>query len=814
MSAGAPAGRSWVAWLRLIGVLIALAVSGAARWDIARGQRWADAMTLLVGGAVVAAILLGKPQAAAAAEAAGSVAAPGGRRMRRVLGVTFGVLGLAALAFAVYLLAASWSGNFELGAPLFVAGVVLVSLGLSVWDEHHAGDATLPMAGWERWLFLAVLLLGFFLRFYQYDTYPPPDGFCAVEEPQTGLVAHHMLLEGQRPWEFLLDRWMAVASFALFGVSITALRIPFTVVSGLTMIPLHLLLRQLVSPAASLFATALFAMCRWDLINGRCAHPVFSPAPLVILIFFLCMRAHTQRRLSSYPWIGFLTACTLYAYAGYRGTSLFVFIFFAISVLAHLLDWRRAVSQEARSAARRVVTAQVAGLLVAVVTYAATALPLAVLLRGEPSYFVEAARRSAQDRAYYSSGAKVFTARFREAVSLFNYPGHEVTPSIPPLAPMIDPLTSVLLTVGLAYAVVWGRHRFQGYFAGIFIFLFVAGTVLVHNYDIRRLGGIIALIFVLIAFVVDRLAQVVTARFGKRARAVLVVLAVAAAGFSLADNYRVYFQIMMHDPQVLGAYQNRHTVLLRYLHAMPDGAYVVMVTDVPNVFLPSDFEWWRGDRISGQVTSDLLPILTGERGPWTGRDLRVLIQEPFDREGLVRLLRERFRGISCEVDPRSSDYPPVRYTACTIPSVVDPDGFQGGAHARYFRGTDTEPLVDRMEPVISYGLFPDVCRAPVAREGTPPCRAEWEGTWTVGQSGVYGVAPEVRQGEIDAAIDGQPIREGVRLDAGSHVVTVQARFRSIEEPGAQLRWRRSTTNQWELVRFARLQPVHNDAASE
>jgi hypothetical protein len=772
---------------------------GAARWVIASKQHWGVASAALVGGALVAAVLAGRPRPLESVADAAALSAP--PRRRRLLGSTLVALGLGAFGFAVYLLLVSWLLNFTVAAPLLIAGVAVWSAGLALWDGRRPRSAALAMPSWERWLFVAIVAFGFFLRFYRYDFFPPADGFCAVEEPQAGLVTHHIIHDGQRPWEFVLDRWLPVPAFLWWGETPIALRLPFTLVSALTLIPFYLLVRQLVSRPAALFSTALFAMSRWHLIYARLALNIFATTLIVVIILYLCIRAHQRGGLALYPWIGFLTAYTLYTYAGYRGTTLFVVLFLVVSVVGHLRTWRTAATPEKRRAAHRVVTVQLCGLAFAAVAYVSTVAPLVAQLRNEPAYFVEAAKRSLAHPEYYGGDFGTMLRqrvdRMRRTAEMFNHYGDEAAAFNLPTVPMLDPLTGVLFTVGLAYCVIWWRYRFQGFFAIMFIVLLLLGSTFVITLDIRRLQGIIPLIFVMIAFFVDRLAHAVQ----PRTRPVLIGLAVAAAAFAFRDNYTIYFRDMMTDPNVRSAFQNRHTVIVRYLHSLPRTAYVYAITDVPNVFIESDFTWWRGDTAPGKITSDLLPILTRQPGPWTGRDLHVIIQEPYERKDLVRLLRDAAPGARCAEVARADDPPPVRFTACDLPSSPAERPFAGGARARYFRGDSAVPLVERVEPAISWGLLPDECRMPYAREGSPPCRATWEGTWQVPLPDTYTVITESRQANAQVFVDGQPLTAPSALAAGPHQIRVEARFRSLEEAGVRLYWRNAATPTLQLMRF-------------
>lgn len=788
-------------WLRFGALVIALGLCGGAQWYIAHGLHWGEATPLFVAAAVAAAALLGRPIVPVEARQAVPVSAAGDWR-----GTFVAAIGFALFVFAIYQLSFSWQQSFDFAAPLSVVGVALWSAGLALWESPRRDRSGVSMPRWELWLFLLIVALGFFLRFYRYGDFPPADGFFAIEEPQAGQTSFVMMRQHERPWEFLGDRWLGVLAFTLIGRTVTGLRVPFTVVSGLTVIALYLLLRQLVSRPAALFATALFAICRWHLSYARAAHNIFATTLVVVIIYYLCVRAHKGGRLALYPWLGFLSAYTLYAYAGYRGTPAFVALFFAISLFIRWRAQRAAIAPQAYATARHLFRNQIIGLALAGVALIGVMVPLACRLRVNPTFFFEAAARATADPTYYSSDRaeliRQVIARARATALMFNHVGDGAFTFNLPNRPMVDPISGLLFPLGLAYCVIWGRYRFQGYFAVTFLVLLVMGTMFVHNFDIHRLQGIIPLMFVLVAFVVDRLWEVGTTRFGQRARPALIALAAVAFGFAFRDNYDVYFHGMMDNITIRSAFHNPFTIGIRYLHTLPPNAYLLAFTDQVNFFLGSDFEWWRGDAVPGKVTADLLPVLNGERGPWTGRELHLFIADPFERDDIIRLLRQRFPNAPCSrmTDPDIPNH--LHIATCAVPNGPAAAPLQQGIYARYFRGDSAQPILERFEPAIGYALLPDVCGFPLAHE-KPPCRVEWNGTWQVPADGPYELHAAARDGSIAISLDGRPVNGVMDLSAGPHAIHGEARFRSTENVGAALRWRHD--GRWELLQFANIE---------
>lgn len=810
-----------VSWLRYIALCIALGACAGAEWHIYYRYSWTIPNMVLVGGAIVAALLLGRPRPLAP-QAPVYVEVDQSRR-RWLSGAVLALAGLVVLARHVHLLSTQWEESFGLGWAGVVAGVALTSLGLSLLDRGYR-KAVAPVR-WRRWemaIFLAILLLGLFLRFYRYGEFPPPDGVCAVEEPQSGQGAY-LAMEGLRWWEFMLDRWLPVPIWMVFGRSLTTLRIPFTIVSWLTIIPLYLLLRELVSRPSALFATGLFAICRWHLIYARLAHAVFGPTlPLILTALYLCVRVHRRGGLAPYPWIGLLCGATLFAYAGYRGTTVFIALFFLVSLVSHLRAARRGQGEN-RSAAWLAIRTEVIGLLLIGVGVLSVAAPLYTRLANNPKFFVEAAVRATDDQVYYSDDVDVAwmmrQRRIRQTAMMFLHSGDSSGTFNLPGSPQLDPVAGTLFVVGLAYCVIFAAYRFQGYFAAYFLILLFMGTLFVHNFDIRRLQGIIPLIFILIAFTADRFRQVTLARFGRRARAALAGLALLLGGLALADNYDLYFRRMMNDPGVRSTFQNRYTIGYRYLLSLPEDAYLIALTSMTNFLAPNDFEWlWRTGP-PGHSSDDLTALFRGEDGPWSGREVHILIhQQPFEAPQLAHLIEQRFPGARCGPFMHP-DRPYPEYWACQLPRPLGGMPWSGGVTARYYRGDEAEPFLTRQQPVISYGFFPDEC---LVYKGNrePPCRAVYEGVWRIAEPGVHQLMVQAWKGSLTVALDGKilhrgrvqephfviddAMQRGLNLTAGDHRIRIEAVFNTLEAAGVRVQARAGGAGEWELLRFAQI----------
>src|SRR6185295_16720132 len=141
------------------------------------------------------------------------------------------------------------------------------------------------------------------------------------------------------------------------------------------------------------------------------AHAVYPTTLIVVWLLYLCIRVHKRGGLAVYPLIGFLCAYTLFTYAGYRGTPLFVGLFLAISVVLHLYQRHRATGPQARAAAGRVLRQQFAGFALAAIASCAMLVVLASQLRQNPTFFFEAVVRATDDPGYYTANTDSLIAQ-------------------------------------------------------------------------------------------------------------------------------------------------------------------------------------------------------------------------------------------------------------------------------------------------------------------------------------------------------------------------------------------------------------------
>lgn len=775
------------------------------------------ATVVLVVGALLAAWWAGAPDNPET-EPPGELERWGAREF---VGLGVAVLGTGVFAYAVFQLFRAWDRSFDWAAPLLVVGVALSSVGLGWLDRHwRRAHRREPWSAAEVGGVLAVLALATFLRFYRLDFFPPVDGFVAIEEAQSGQGTWDIYARGVRPWEFLLDRWLPVPFFHWFGVDLIPLRTPFILVSILTVAATYVLLRHLVSWRAALFATFLLAVAHWHLHYARLAHAVFPTTLLSVIAWTLLVRQAQTGGLRLYPWIGFLCGYSLYAYAGYRGIPIIAFFFLLAQWTRAFAAWRRA-GGAMRRMARRQLLLVTSGIALVGAYMAGPAVVLVDRLRHNPMYFFEAYIRSYNNKEYYTPdwGSWLYKRWLRqiETARIFHHRGDTEQAYNLPGEPMLDPATGVLFTAALFFCLLYWRRRFQGFFAFAFLLLLFLGATLTQTLVVARLQIIVPLAFVLIGFFADRVGSLARTAGSPWFRRLVGAGALAVAGAALAYNWEEYFGRMMHSPVVRAVYRNYYTTAIVYLRALPDNAFLYLLSDMHNFFQPSDYAWWRGERVPGKVSSDLYPLLAGTAGPWNGRELHVLIQRPFEQPDLAELLQDFLPGTQCQPVQHPEGYPHLDQMACVIREQKPAKPVRTTLRARYFAEQNEQPFLERNEPAISWGLVPDACSI-IGAPDTHRCKVEWEGSFVVPQGDDWELALEARNATVRGELDGQalaltsgvPIEgyllgglmtaERRKIAAGEHRLRLETTFDSDTDLGVRVRLRQGA-GPWRLLRF-------------
>ncbi len=717
-----------------------------------------------------------------------------GRRWPLWVGIVVVVLGMGLVGCGTYLLTLSFQTWVNHGWFLIIVGTSLASLGFYGLDpKGKAGP------GWNRTeilVLLGIFLLGLFLRFYRYTDFPPPYTMHAIEEPQAGMRAH-FLLKGVYFWEFIFDNYLAAASMWLFGDrSILVIRIPFTIVSALTVFPLYLLLRQAVSKPAALAATFLSAVSAWNIIYSRCAHNIFAPNMLVVLAFALCFRVGRTHRLAGAPWAALLSAFMLYNYAAYRGTALLALLLLGGGLLVDLHAWRRATDAATRALQKRFVLRMAVAIALVLAFGVALFAPIYKITAynsAQPGYYFEAANRSLSNKEYYSSDPQKFIAyrvqRIKETSRIFMHKGDGSDTFNEPGEPMLDPLTSVAFIGGIFLVLVNPGRRFNLWILAGFLFVMIGGTVFVQNLDVRRLQGATPFVMMLVALFVDRVWLLAQRFPRKMVVPIAILVAVAGGSFCTFWGYNIYFNKMSKNRFVRQSMHNRYLSIVHYGRTLGTGHFSWLLSDIRFFFHPSDFYWLIEDLIAGTELRDITDALPPKKLPRTPLPINVVVQHPYERHESARLLQQVYPGTQCN-EFAEEDNPYITLTSCSIPKDVSPQPLQMHLMARYYHGNQPAgtPVAERQEPYIGFGTYPPECY--LVHDSHNTCAAEWSGILRVPRSGVYKFNLASREhAKLTVQIDGKPLTgTTMELTEGEHQFSASAIIPRDSDTGVRFEW--------------------------
>lgn len=563
---------------------------------------------------------------------------------------------LLYLRFRLYLLPVLVVG------PLSLLAIALAEDRLAGYPWRLPRPSLAALFRPERRLLLLVLLLGALFRFGPAGWFPPPDGVSSIEEMQraTGGVR---ILEGHRPWEFPLAQYLAAASFALFGTSMHALRLPVTLMGWLTLIAFHALARRLVSAPAALAATALLAVSRWHCQVSWYAEDVYVPLGPFVVLLYLLLRTRRERRPSLYVAAGALAGYMLYDYAAFRPAVAVALAFFAADAL-----WlRRRPDDLGRIALMLFVTALFTPPLIAVAQ------------RGGPAYYAEALGRSFADERYYTAEPMEFLrlrlTRVRDAADVFTFSDHArfFASLNVPNQPLLDPITGVLFTLGFGITLLQPRRRYYAFFAGTFLVLATGGMVVTWNFDFRRLAVLIPFVFLFIAFVVHEVDLLAAERGRER-----LFRRLLAAGIAAAALWNAWFvaAVLGPDHSVRAAHRTPYSVPVVYLGKHYRGEYVVLLSRTPvNFFEANDYDWLKPPGLRGHVSVGVEGVLPFETAPPAAEEVLLLIARPFEIATVVSQVEDYYRGATCELHP-DPDHPRHDLGVCRIPASARRKGLK------------------------------------------------------------------------------------------------------------------------------------------
>jgi hypothetical protein len=454
-------------------LLVGLALAGLAVWQLRQPVSpslegilpwWLLAVAGLVGGLGLYRMEAWLPDAQPLPVV---TSFPGVRR--RLLGC---LAVLAAAVITIWIVLQLWPnvhGNWPITLLPWLASLLLILLGgwllralgqpgsqEKVATEQNVSGIARQRGVFPRWLeitlFFSILALAIFLRLYRLDEIPP-----AIFVDETNAATEALAILEGRPVSPFTTGWYETPNgfiyymagiFKALGANYVTLKLVSLIPAIFTVPAVYLLARLLFGATAALFTMFLFAVSRWHLTMSRWAWNEVAPPLFFALSACFLIQGLRERRAFSYVCGGLLGGLMIYTYLSSRLAVLTLILF--------TLGWLATDPDGPMASWRRSWRGLVFYLLAALVAVA----PLCVTYITHPFTFFN---RSSEINIFREIEAAGSSAPLRQNiwnhVQLFYQKGDPNGRHNLPGEPQSDPVTGVLLVVGLGYALLRFRDR-------------------------------------------------------------------------------------------------------------------------------------------------------------------------------------------------------------------------------------------------------------------------------------------------------------------------------------------------------------------
>lgn len=735
-------------------------------------------------------------------------------RRRVVAGSLLTALGVALWVWAPYGMYRHWDASFDRSWLAWLTGTVLLGSGLDLlWGRWERPSA----ASRRRRLRLVLFVIGLLVvsavyRLGNVGSFPGEGYTTQIEDAMAGVWGQGFVDGVRWRWEFLTHTFTTAAGIWLVGPTLKGMRVALGTVSTLKTIPVFLWLQYTVGPFGAVVGTTLLACSRWDVIYSRIPQPnQIWPAVVFALLAWLLRRG----RPSAYVWLGFVGGYLLYEYVAYR--PLIVFLVAATGVFSMRdknVRWPLRVLRP----------------LIVVAMIASMGFPLFFnRLSGRVEYdYFDGLNRARGYVEYYNPNDSWQTAtrkridRAASAAGLFFFHGdgnpvHNIGDQ-----PLVDPITAILMLLGVAYCTV---HLTRGIFGltTVAFLLTLAGTlVLTGNWDTGRAATTMVYPYALAGYGAAAVSAVFEGVWRKGGRVAAVALFTAALSAAAYLNTSFLFSFWS-SPVVRRAMHNNLALLSSWLrnNVRPGERVVMVAPGYTYVLGPNDAMWLRGpaDGIAVANVEAALRNLAASRGATLlvifAGSTSAQVQGYF--EWLIPGLHMQFVP---DADDRGGEiaYAHLPEHPPNLVGRVEQARCHGARGEYEVFGPAGEVLarVSDMVPLIDYTTWPNQVDRLVEKfaPNVTGVRVRYQATIMIDTPGDYVIAPEAGVTRVQVLIDQQQWNvhgPSVHLDTGGHTLEISGTFRGNENRTLRLLWKGpGTGGRLELMPVYRLAAV--DAA--
>ena len=425
-----------------------------------------------------------------------------------------------------------------------------------------------------------MLVIAVFLRTYSLDTIPrgllPDEAFNGIDASK--------ILDGERPI-FLADNkgreslfvYLQAISVALLGQTALALRFVSAACGILTLLAGYLLVRQMFTTRVALLASAWMALSLWHVIFSRIGLRTIS-LPLFLAVGFYCLwrgfagardqveavQASPKLSASSAVWFalgGINIGLSLYTYSTARFAPFIILAFALYLAVIHRHVFERALP----------------GLILAFALTAALFLPQGVFFLNHPESFVERAREVTLVNPLLrgEDPGQLLLESALASLGMFALHGDDAAARNVPGRPIFDPVSALLMAVGIGLALLRFRQPAYGLLIIWLIVMFVPILLAIEgapNY--LRVTGLAPALFVLPAIAAASLWDTWTPRTPAVLRTIPVGIVTLALLVGTVHTHHSYFELWSKRSDVLRNFHwDRYVILdatLKYVETEQD----------------------------------------------------------------------------------------------------------------------------------------------------------------------------------------------------------------------------------------------------
>lgn len=171
-------------------------------------------------------------------------------------------------------------------------------------------------------LLALIIALGFFLRIYNIENAPPG---VYPDEAVNGEDALRALSTGNFQWFYPANQGreglfinIQALSFALFGITVLALKLPSILFGTLTILGIFLLARELFSVRVGLFSAFLVATGFWAINFSRIGFRAIMLPFILVFAFYFLWKGLRTRKWTDFAIGGFIFGLGLHTYIAFR----------------------------------------------------------------------------------------------------------------------------------------------------------------------------------------------------------------------------------------------------------------------------------------------------------------------------------------------------------------------------------------------------------------------------------------------------------------------------------------------------------------